>query len=183
MAEINSIFGGTLSGATDGAAGVRRLAGMSNDTGALARFQQALENASASSAVSSGANAPVELRTAQVATPGSVGRASEVQPSDGVQPSKESSQNVLKSLDIESTTKPADASSTGDLILGGLKKLRGMFDAQHTNMNAMMDKPTADSTQLLAMQVEVVKYSLLIDVASKLTGKSTQSFDTLMKGQ
>ena len=167
----------------DGAAGIRRFAGMSNDTGALARFQQALENASASSAAGSGANAPVELRTAQVDAPGSIGRAIDVQPSGGVQSSKESSQNVLKSLEIESTRKPADVSSTGDLILGGLKKLRGMFDAQHTNMNVMLNKPAADSTLLLAMQVEVVKYSLLIDVASKLTGKSTQSFDTLMKGQ
>jgi hypothetical protein len=31
--------------------------------------------------------------------------------------------------------------------------------------------------------MEMVNYSLLVDTTSKLTGKSTQSFDSLMKGQ
>jgi type III secretion system YscI/HrpB-like protein len=36
---------------------------------------------------------------------------------------------------------------------------------------------------LLAVQMEVVNFSMLVDVTSKLTGKSTQAFDTLLKGQ
>jgi type III secretion system YscI/HrpB-like protein len=69
------------------------------------------------------------------------------------------------------------------MILQGLQKLRGVFDQQNTKIGAIMDNQMIDSRSLLAMQVEVVNFSLLVDVTSKLTGKATQSFETLMKGQ
>ena len=141
-------------------------------SGAVARFEAALERAGQPE---TGLNTG-EIRVAQ----STVGGATRT---DGVQPAQNASQDVLKSLDLDKTARPAEVPSTGDLILGGLKKLRGMFDAQNTSITEMINRPMGDSKSLLAMQVEVVKYSLLIDVASKLTGKSTQSFDTLMKGQ
>ena len=76
-----------------------------------------------------------------------------------------------------------DSKQTGDTILEGLQKLRGVFDAQEARINSVMSEPNADFQTLMALQMEVVKFSLLVDVTSKLTGKSTQAFDTLMKGQ
>jgi type III secretion system YscI/HrpB-like protein len=46
-----------------------------------------------------------------------------------------------------------------------------------------MGRSSQDASMLMSMQMEVVNYTLMVDVTSKLTGKSTQSFDTLMKGQ
>jgi type III secretion system YscI/HrpB-like protein len=79
--------------------------------------------------------------------------------------------------------KAAVAPSDGDTILGGLSKLRGTFDARHARINEILSSKSVDTNTLLAMQMEVAQYSLLVDVSSKLTGKSTQSLDTLMKGQ
>ncbi len=71
---------------------------------------------------------------------------------------------------------------SGDAILNGLQKLRGVFDAQHARLNDVMAGPV-DTGSLMKMQMEVVNFSVLVDVASKLTGKSTQAFETLLKGQ
>jgi type III secretion system YscI/HrpB-like protein len=78
---------------------------------------------------------------------------------------------------------PASTPSAGDMILNGLQRLRGVFDARHEQVAKVMASKDLDASTLLSMQVEVVNYTLLVDVTSKLTGKSTQSFDTLMKGQ
>jgi len=87
-----------------------------------------------------------------------------------------------RALDLDAgkgSTSPAG----GDLILDGLQKLRGAFDARQGKVAKLADGAPIDTNTLLAMQVEVVNYTLLVDVTSKLTGKSTQAFDTLMKGQ
>lgn len=86
---------------------------------------------------------------------------------------------VRRSLELDGATRPAE----GDTILGGLQKLRGAFDARHARVGEIMGSKTVDTNALLAMQMEVAQYTLLVDVSSKLTGKSTQSLDTLMKGQ
>jgi type III secretion system YscI/HrpB-like protein len=69
------------------------------------------------------------------------------------------------------------------MILDGLQKLRGTFDVKEARLNEVMNSSVVDSRTLLTMQAEVVGYTLLVDVTSKLTGKTTQAFDTLMKGQ
>lgn len=87
---------------------------------------------------------------------------------------------VRRSLELDgATTRP----SQGDAILGGLQKMRGTFDARHARIGEIMSGKTVDANALLAMQMEVAQYTLLVDVSSKLTGKTTQSLDTLMKGQ
>lgn len=75
------------------------------------------------------------------------------------------------------------ADSRGDAILDGLSHLRSTFDSHTSRINDISTGVMKGEGQLLAIQVEIIKYSLLIDVTSKLTGKSTQTFDTLMKGQ
>jgi len=79
--------------------------------------------------------------------------------------------------------KAAPVSGAGDTILEGIQKLRGVFDAQQARVNKVMSSPATDMHTLLAIQMEVVNYSVLVDVTSKLTGKSTQAFETLLKGQ
>lgn len=71
----------------------------------------------------------------------------------------------------------------GDLILEGLSRLRGTFDRQISSINAELADPNLSVDKMMAMQMEVARFSLLVDVTSKLAGKTTQSIDTLMKGQ
>ena len=84
-----------------------------------------------------------------------------------------------QALELNGVTSATD----GDAILGGLQKLRGVFDAQHKRINDVMSSQSVDTKTLLSMQMEIAQYSVLVDVSSKLTGKSTALFDTLMKGQ
>jgi type III secretion system YscI/HrpB-like protein len=98
-------------------------------------------------------------------------------------PPVESRELTRRALDLETVKDPARATG-GDLILDGLRKLRGTFDTRHSKVAELMRTTSnVDASMLMAMQVEVANYTLTVDVTSKLTGKSTQSFDTLMKGQ
>lgn len=87
-------------------------------------------------------------------------------------------QRALDTLQLGGEARPA----TGDSILGGLERLRGVFDAQAARVESVAGVQGSTGA-LIAAQFEVVQYTLLVDVTSKLTGKATQSFDTLMKGQ
>jgi hypothetical protein len=91
-------------------------------------------------------------------------------------------QRARRALQLDSGT-PADQSGSGDVILDGLQKLRGAFDAQQSRLSAMISEPATDINTLFAVQFELTNYSMLVDMTSKLTGKSTQAFDTLLKGQ
>ena len=84
-----------------------------------------------------------------------------------------------RALELDGATKP----NPGDTILGGMTKLRGAFDERQARINGIMKGNVVDTNALLAMQMEVAQYTILVDVSSKLTGKTTQSLDTLMKGQ
>jgi type III secretion system YscI/HrpB-like protein len=112
----------------------------------------------------------VQVAQAQGTTP--------VQGTNAVDPS-ERARRALELDGAKEATRPAG----GDLILDGLQKLRGTFDARQAKVAEVMHGQATDASTLLAMQVEVVNYTLMVDVTSKLTGKATQSFDTLMKGQ
>lgn len=90
---------------------------------------------------------------------------------------------------VQASAKPADPvhaarkAEGGDLILEGLSRLRGTFDRQISSINAGLADPDLSVNRMMAMQMEVAQFSLLVDVTSKLAGKTTQSIDTLMKGQ
>ncbi|WP_298959711.1 type III secretion system inner rod subunit SctI [uncultured Methylobacterium sp.] len=88
-------------------------------------------------------------------------------------------ERARRSLDLEGPARPSE----GDAILGGLQRLRGTFEARHDRIGALMRGSAVDTETLLSMQMEIAQYTLLVDVSSKLTGKTTQSLDTLMKGQ
>lgn len=71
----------------------------------------------------------------------------------------------------------------GDMILDGISRLRGVFDAREARLSEIMQSGAVDSRTLMAMQMEVTQFTMLVDISSKLTGKSTAVFETLMKGQ
>ncbi len=77
----------------------------------------------------------------------------------------------------------ADDRTGGDVILDGLSHLRGIFDTREARVSDLMGRSTLDAGSMMAIQMELVNFTLLVDMTSKLTGKSTQVFDTLMKGQ
>lgn len=70
----------------------------------------------------------------------------------------------------------------GDSILQGLERLRTSFNAQELRISELMSGAYSDTDTMLAMQMEMTNYSILIDMTSKLASKAAQGIDTLMKG-
>ena len=78
---------------------------------------------------------------------------------------------------------PESEVGAGQSILDGLERLRGLFDGQIGDVNSRIENARFDAGDLMRVQAEVVTFSVMVDVSSKLAGKSTQAMDTLMKGQ
>ncbi|MCL3883302.1 type III secretion system inner rod subunit SctI [Marivita sp. GX14005] len=72
---------------------------------------------------------------------------------------------------------------TGQTILDGLARIRGAFDGGLERVNSKVAATDLDVSDMMGLQMEVVQYSMMVDVSSKLAGKSTQAMDTLMKAQ
>lgn len=87
-----------------------------------------------------------------------------------------------RALDLAPVEKAQTASEPGDRILDGLSRIRNVFDNQHARIGALVSQPMSDADRMIGLQVEVINFSLLVEVASKLTGKSTAALETLMKG-
>lgn len=78
----------------------------------------------------------------------------------------------------------AASSASGDAILGGLEKLRGYFNGQIALLATDQGAGGAiSSEQLFETQKRFYQFSILMDLSSKLAGKATQAFDSLLKGQ
>jgi type III secretion system YscI/HrpB-like protein len=94
--------------------------------------------------------------------------------------SSQAQERARRTLGLDPATAPS--TSAGDKILDGLEGLRQVVETQKTAINRYAGS-NANPANLVAMQLEVAKYSLLIDVTSKLVGKSIHSIDTLLKSQ
>lgn len=103
-------------------------------------------------------------------------------PTDGTvgNPGTEARERARRALGLDAPA--AAAPPAGDAIIEGMQKLRGVFDGQVGRINSISGSKNLDIGSLMSMQMELVRFSLLVEVTSKLTGKSTQAFDTLMKG-
>ena len=122
---------------------------------------------------------------ADAAQAGSGGAAQAIAPSD---PAITNRIGTFRSIDVPIGAAAVEAPTTGQGIIDGLSRLRGVFDAQENAITGIAPSDAAgtrltNTSELINLQLEVVKYSMLMDVTSKLAGKSTQTFDTLMKGQ
>lgn len=71
----------------------------------------------------------------------------------------------------------------GNSILSGLEQLRSVFDGQYAAVNENLKGTSFEAQAMLELQADLVEYSVLIDVTSKLAGKVTTAIDSLMKGQ
>lgn len=71
----------------------------------------------------------------------------------------------------------------GNSILNGLEQLRSVFDNEYVSVGKGMEGPILDANAMIALQADMVEYSVLVDVTSKLAGKVTTAIDSLMKGQ
>ncbi|NIZ12011.1 EscI/YscI/HrpB family type III secretion system inner rod protein [Phaeobacter sp. HF9A] len=71
----------------------------------------------------------------------------------------------------------------GQTILSGLERMRSVFDDKIGGIGNRMEHTEMSVQAMVSLQAEVVEYSVLVDVSSKLAGKSTQAMDSLMKGQ
>jgi len=145
--------------------------------GSIARFDNAMHAASGGAAVQ-----PVQF--AQVQQPGTVTDAVPLTP---VNPSVQanapvnetSADRAVRGLDLAQ-----EAEGPGQSILDGLGRLRNIFDSQtNTIANTIGNENVTSAVTMMNLQAEVVRYSVLVDVSSKLAGKSTQALDALMKGQ
>lgn len=93
--------------------------------------------------------------------------------------SADAQERARRALGLEAAEDP----SAGDRILDGLQGLRQVMENQQSAIMQHVGKKEMDIATMTIMQYEVAKYSLLVDVTSKLAGKSTQSFDSLLKNQ
>lgn len=89
---------------------------------------------------------------------------------------------TIKALELAPDA-PARPVNPGDTILSGLKKLQGEFSDKQSMLIRDIDSPSTSTSALLKLQMDMVQYTLMIDVASKITGKMTQAVDSLTKGQ
>jgi type III secretion system YscI/HrpB-like protein len=89
---------------------------------------------------------------------------------------------TIKALELAPDSAPR-AVNPGDTILSGLKKLQGEFSDRQSLLIRDIDAPSTSTSALLKLQMDMVQYTLMIDVASKITGKMTQAVDSLTKGQ
>ena len=89
---------------------------------------------------------------------------------------------TIKALDLAPEAAPR-AVNPGDTILSGLKKLQGEFSDKQSTLVRDIDEPSTSTNALLKLQMDMVQYTLMIDIASKITGKMTQAVDSLTKGQ
>lgn len=137
------------------------------------RFQQALEKAGFPTRTTH-VEAPV--RIAQLDPLGSATDATT--PADNA----DAANRAVQGLELDGETDSAPG--TGTTILEGLGQLRGLFDSQLDGVaqRSAMTTPY-DSIAMMQLQAELVEFSLVVDVTSKLAGKSTQALDSLMKGQ
>lgn len=163
----------------------------------LSRFADALERAgltgpqTAGNAVATGwagatqvAPADAGTRVAQVngtapltATDasGPVSAPPQAQGADGVR--------AAQGLDLAPSDAVRTDPNSGEAILSGLERLREVFDNRFSGLGERIEGARMDVNDMMALQAEVVQYSVLVDVSSKLAGKSTQAMDSLMKGQ
>jgi hypothetical protein len=94
--------------------------------------------------------------------------------------SVDAKERTRRALELEPSTRSDPA---GDKILDGLQNIRGIIDAKRTALTQLSARTDMDFERMLAMQLEVAEYSLVVDATSKLIGKTTQTFDTLLKSQ
>lgn len=94
----------------------------------------------------------------------------------------DAAERARRALDLAPVEKAQTATEPGDRILDGLNRVRGVFDNQNARLGALVSQPMSDADRMIGLQVEVINFSLLVEVASKLTGKSTAALETLMKG-
>jgi type III secretion system YscI/HrpB-like protein len=137
------------------------------------RFQQALEKAGFPTKIGQ-VEAPV--RIAQLDPLGTA--------TDATTPADAANAANRAVMGLELDGEADDTAGTGTAILEGLGKLRGVFDSQ---LDGVAQRSTVtnpyDSIGMMQLQAELFEFSLVVDVTSKLAGKSTQALDSLMKGQ
>jgi type III secretion system YscI/HrpB-like protein len=137
------------------------------------RFTQALERAGYTTRP---AQVEAPVRVAQLTDPRNATDAT-----DPVE-SAQAAERAVQGLQLDNADD--SVAGTGTSILEGLGKLRGMFDTQMNEIATMSDNIDPMSTaQLMQLQAQLVEFSLVVDVTSKLAGKSTMALDSLMKGQ
>ena len=153
---------------------------------AVPRFEEALRGATAAENVEGVQVAQLaDPNVDNVTAPGVVTDATAVEGTPPVEATVESAQADARTRAAEGLglAEPSGTETSGTSILSGLEQLRSVFDQQYSGVGQNLEGTRMDVTDMMALQAEVIKYSVLVDVSSKLAGKSTQAMDSLMKGQ
>lgn len=148
----------------------------------MARFSDAMraaEQGGVQVAQVTGTSTITDAGTVPATTPVNVTTpVNSAQPNGSVD-STTAAERAVQGLDLGATVD----TGPGQSILSGLERLRGVFDSQIGSVNERSTGTAMDVVTMMNIQAEVVQYSVLVDVTSKLAGKSTQALDSLMKGQ
>jgi hypothetical protein len=150
-------------------------------------FLKAMERAGAAAPAEAGS--PKVVAVAEAASPAkAVPPVAAAPPTEVAGPAsrsvEESSADRLRARRALGLDAPAavGAPATGEAILDGLKKLRGMFDVANLRLSTALSSTDGfDPQSMMVTQLEMINWSLLVEVASKMEGKSTQALNDLLK--
>ncbi len=92
-------------------------------------------------------------------------------------------ERARRALNLNAVHATQNTTAQGDLILHGLQKVRSFFSAREAQLNNLVSGSMVDTNRLFAFQMEIMNFSLVATVASKLTGTSTRTLESLLKGQ
>jgi hypothetical protein len=141
----------------------------------IADFTRAMDRAGA---VAPG-EAPVSTRPASdaVTPPTRVAGAADAGAADAAA----AEQRARRALGLDGPTATAGPGG-GDAILSGLKKLRGVVDKLNLRVDRALSATDGfDPDTMMATQLEVMNYTLCLDVGSKFVGNTTRALNDLLK--
>lgn len=157
------------------------------DNALASQLQQAFKGTGASSALSS----PEALQGLENEFQAAISSAQPVAPGQVVNGTVVVD-STASSTAVQSTTRAGAVSATrtstavdskgSNFVIDGLAEVREMFTTTSSNISQLSQASGLSSMdRLINMQIEVANYALLVDVSSKIAGKTVQGMDTLMR--
>jgi hypothetical protein len=148
------------------------------------RFSEAMEKAQSDLELNPQQVAPQQV---EQAASQQVNATSEALPSKPVlstdaSDAADAQERARRALNLGPIHAKPNTSGGGEAILHGLEKMRGLFNAQEARLINFASSPM-DTQRLMALQMDAMNFSLVVTVASKLTGNSAQALESLLKGQ
>lgn len=139
-----------------------------------------LSDSTASSNFSDTLSAAIAAQSSQSTPISSPPSAAEAK--DSFASSSDPAARARRALQLDAPDQSTAPAGGGDAILDGIQKLRNVFGKEVSSL-AATNTNISSSEGLFRVQAVAAEFSLFMDVSSKLAGKASQVFESLLKGQ